>query len=140
MKIYRPTNPIMITDILIVAAGGAIGAVLRYLAGLGTVRIFGSSGIYTGTVIVNITGCFFAGLVLGWVSTHSSDISGPMLFLTTGILGAYTTFSTFALESLKLIRYSGNKFIRYMFLQAVIAVASVGFGCLIVYWISGPGT
>jgi fluoride exporter len=139
LKIYRLTNPIMITDILIVAAGGAIGAVLRYLAGLGTIRIFGSSRIYTGTVIVNITGCFLAGLVLGWISFHSSEISAPILFLTTGLLGAYTTFSTFALESLKLIRYSGKKFALYMFLQAAIAVGAVGFGFLIVYWLTGTG-
>jgi fluoride exporter len=140
LNFNRLTIPVMITNMLIVAAGGAIGAVLRYLAGLGTVRIFGSSRIYTGTVVVNITGCFFAGLILGWISYYHSEISGPVLFLTTGILGAYTTFSTFALESLKLIRYSGKKFILYTFLQAIIAVGSVGFGCLIIYWISGAGT
>lgn len=130
----------MIIDLLIVAVGGSMGAVLRYLTGLAIFKGFGSSRIYTGTVIVNITGCFLAGLVLGWFSIHSSENSGLILFLTTGILGGYTTFSTFALESIQLIRYSGKSFLLYLFLQAVIAVGSVGIGCLVVYWISGPVT
>lgn len=85
-----------------VAAGGAIGAVVRWLVSLTTTRAVANgpwAGFPLGTVVVNVLGCF----LLAWLA--SADASrGPMppalrLFLATGLLGAMTTFSTFGLDA-----------------------------------------
>lgn len=84
-----------------VATGGALGAVLRYLL---STWIAGRAGpdFPWGTFFINVSGSFLIGLVLGFVEagTLSSD---ARLFLAVGVLGGYTTFSTFSFESLGLI-------------------------------------
>ena len=83
--------------IIAIAAGGAIGAVLRYLI---AVRVYSFLGIDLpyGTLTVNLLGTFLLGIVLGLVE-HGGAL-GPELrsFLTIGLLGGMTTFSTFIYE------------------------------------------
>lgn len=123
--------------ILIIAGGGAIGAALRYLTGLGALKLTRKPKVYSGTVIVNIVGCFAAGLIIGWIDKFDTEITDMVLFLTIGILGSYTTFSTFAFEALQLFRYSRKSIFIYLLLQVVIAIASVGIGYGLVFWLSG---
>ncbi|MGS0689232.1 fluoride efflux transporter CrcB [Shewanella sp. 0m-4] len=89
-------------NVLFIALGGSIGAVLRYLISLLMLQVFGS-GFPFGTLVVNILGSFLMGVVfaLGEVSELSPEIKA---FIGVGLLGALTTFSTFSNESLLLMQ------------------------------------
>ena len=90
------------TKIIILAAGGAIGTVLRYSVSGLTHRAVG--GMFPwGTLAVNLTGSFLIGLLWGIFEVQNIS-SNFRTFLFVGILGGFTTFSTFALESLNLMR------------------------------------
>ena len=83
--------------ILAVAIGGAIGSVARYLVAIGSGKLFGMAFPW-GTLIINITGSFLIGAFVGLFATKW-DLPQPMrVFLTVGICGGYTTFSTFSLD------------------------------------------
>ena len=90
------------TNFLVIAAGGAIGAILRFLMCEATFKITGIA-YPLGTILVNLTGCFFIGLLWGVFSVFEVG-NNTKLFIFTGLLGAFTTFSTFALENFYLIR------------------------------------
>ncbi len=83
--------------LLAAASGGAIGAAGRYLVGFGAVRLFGL-GFPWGTLIVNIAGCLLLGVIIEAVALKYSVSNVVRTFLTTGILGGFTTFSAFALD------------------------------------------
>lgn len=86
----------------IVFVGGGIGAALRHLVNLGAARLFGV-GFPWGTLAVNIAGSLAMGLLAAWLATR---YAGPdhhlRLFLATGILGGFTTFSAFSLDAVVL--------------------------------------
>lgn len=88
--------------ILAVALGGALGAVLRFGVGQLALQRFGP-GFPWGTLIVNVVGCFFIGLLAQFAITRSFGVT-PMvrIFATTGVLGGFTTFSTFSLDAMTL--------------------------------------
>ena len=88
----------MITNLLVVGAGGALGSMLRYVIQRG----FHSSYFPYGTMAINISGCLLAGLAAGAIlkTTPQTQLS---LFLITGFCGGFTTFSAFSLESVKLM-------------------------------------
>lgn len=83
--------------------GGGIGAVLRYLVGSVFLQKFGP-GFPWGTFVINVTGSFLIGIVAQFALTRSFGVT-PMvrIFAATGVLGGYTTFSTFSLDSLVLV-------------------------------------
>ena len=85
------------TDCLIVAAGGAIGAVCRFL--IGKLPIDSSDGFPMKTFIVNVFGSFLIGLVAALALKQFSASPKLVLFLKVGICGGFTTFSSFALET-----------------------------------------
>lgn len=80
-----------------VAAGGAIGASLRYLVGKGVVRL-GGEGFWS-TALVNVLGAFALGFVLMAFAPEDEQQRRWFLFMTTGVLGGFTTFSTWVAES-----------------------------------------
>lgn len=84
--------------LLLVALGGAIGATLRHLVGTLTLRIFGS-GFPWGTATVNILGSFVMGVIVELVARKFSASMEWRLFLMTGMLGGFTTFSSFSLDT-----------------------------------------
>lgn len=88
--------------ILAVAAGGALGAVMRYLATIGSGRAFGTDFPW-GTLIINVTGSFLIGLFAALFATRWNLPQTVRIFLTVGICGGYTTFSTFSLDAWFLI-------------------------------------
>ncbi len=92
------------TKVLWVMIGGSIGALSRYAVALLAVKLFGTRFPW-GTLIVNLAGCFLIGLAFS-LSERGSSIMNPSmrLFFVTGYLGALTTFSTFALETVNTIR------------------------------------
>jgi CrcB protein len=87
----------------LVMCGGSLGAASRYGVGLLAARIWGTSFPW-GTLIVNLVGCFFIGLVLGLADSVRFLTPDMRLLLVTGYLGALTTFSTFCLETVAAAR------------------------------------
>ncbi|EPH46180.1 fluoride efflux transporter CrcB [Streptomyces aurantiacus] len=85
---------------LMVLAGAAIGAPLRYLTDRGMRARYGSAFPW-GTFAVNVTGCLVLGLVTGAASAGAAS-AHTQLFLGTGLCGALTTYSTFGYETLLL--------------------------------------
>ena len=90
--------------LLLVGAGGFVGAVGRYLVA-GWMQRLSSRGIFpVGTLSVNLLGCFVIGLLFGLV--ERAQMLGPQsrLFLLVGLVGSFTTFSTFSQETVTLFR------------------------------------
>lgn len=84
--------------LLLVAAGGAIGAAIRHLFNLGALRIVGPSFPW-GTMTINIIGSFIMGAFIEMLSRRYGGASTELrLFVATGILGGFTTFSAFSLD------------------------------------------
>lgn len=89
----------MFQTMLQVALGGAIGASLRYLTNVGAGRMFGH-GFPIATMIVNIIGSFFMGVIVVMLAKKGGNQFAPLLM--TGVLGGFTTFSAFSLDALTL--------------------------------------
>lgn len=90
------------TNLLLVALGGSIGAVFRYLISIFMIQVFGSSFPF-GTLLVNVLGSFLMGVIyaLGQLSHISPELKA---LIGVGLLGALTTFSTFSNETLLLMQ------------------------------------
>ncbi len=93
-----------IMKILLVMAGGSIGALARYAVSLWAAKLFGTRFPW-GTLTVNLSGCFLIGLGFAW-GERGLGLMNPSirLFFITGFLGALTTFSTFGLETVNSMR------------------------------------
>jgi CrcB protein len=91
-------------EIIWIAAGGSIGAVARYLLSGKVQDASGSIAFPWGTLTVNLIGCLLIGVLTHLAEARSFLSPEARVFLLVGILGAFTTFSTFANESLNLIR------------------------------------
>tara|TARA_B100001123_G_scaffold276891_1_gene307966 strand:+ start:1442 stop:1819 length:378 start_codon:yes stop_codon:yes gene_type:complete len=89
-------------NLLAVAIGGAIGAVFRYVLGNQISVIFGTNFPFS-ILIINVVGSFFMGMAIESFNLFSISNEPLQKFLTVGILGAFTTFSTFSLDALDLI-------------------------------------
>lgn len=92
--------------ILSIGLGGAIGAVLRYWLGNVLTKILGSSFPY-GTFCINIIGCFLMGFLMTIIVDKGLLSPAWRLFLCVGLLGGFTTFSSFSYETLTLLQ-EGN--------------------------------
>jgi len=87
-----------------VGFGGALGSILRNAMGMAATRWFSSAHFYAGTLLVNATGCLLGGLLFGWLHSRTTMPETLRLALQTGLLGGFTTFSTFGVEALRLWR------------------------------------
>ncbi len=110
----------MITPVISVALGGAIGSVLRYLVGLMVV-------FPLGTLAVNVIGSFAIGLV--WVHLADKGLQHWLPFLMTGVLGGFTTFSAFTLDALRLVE-DGRVMVAgsYVIASLVLSVMACALG------------
>jgi CrcB protein len=86
-----------VQELLAVAAGGVLGAVARYLVYVAVGQFFGTGFPYA-TLIVNVVGSFAMGVLVETMALVWSTSTEMRLFLATGILGSFTTFSTFSLD------------------------------------------
>jgi CrcB protein len=115
--------------LLLVAAGGAIGAGARHLANLAALRLFGPS-FPIGTLAVNVIGGLLMGLLTGWLALrYSGGGQGLRLFLATGILGGFTTFSAFSLDAVLL--WERGEVIAasvYVILSVALSIAALAVG------------
>jgi CrcB protein len=83
---------------LLVFLGGGLGASLRHLVNLACARAFGTEFPW-GTFVINITGSTVMGLIAGYLAFKGAASQPFRLFLMTGVLGGYTTFSAFSLDA-----------------------------------------
>jgi CrcB protein len=88
---------------LFVIIGGGLGALLRYVTTLLCARFFGA-GFPFGTILVNIVGCFLIGVAMALAERGTVLTPALRLFFVTGFLGGFTTFSTYAWESVQALR------------------------------------
>ena len=116
----------MMMTFLHVAAGGAIGSALRFGVTLAMARVTGA-GFPVGVLTVNVVGSFAIG-VLAVLAVHRG-IAPLNPFLVTGILGGFTTFSTFSLEALTLYeRGAHGAALSYVGLTLVLSLGAVALG------------
>ena len=114
--------------IWVVALGGAIGAALRYLAGRIALR-FGAADFASVTLCVNVLGSFLMGVAAVWLVRRGVGNAQVSLFITTGILGGFTTFSTFSLDLMRLLE-SGRIGLAagYAFGSVILGLAAIFAG------------
>ena len=99
-----PPSPLAASGI--VALGGAIGTVLRYQAGRTITLLLGPVAVTAfpwATLTVNVVGSLAMGVLAGFLARHGSDGEQWRLFVGMGVLGGFTTFSSFSLETMMLI-------------------------------------
>jgi CrcB protein len=106
-------------------AGAAIGGLARYIIGGALVNRYGSAFPW-GTLFVNITGSFLIGVLMTLFTGRLDPHHSLRLFLVVGLLGGYTTFSSFEWELLETVRFENH------LLAALYIAASVGLGYLAV--------
>jgi fluoride exporter len=105
---------------LLVFVGGGLGASLRHAVNMAAAKAFGTAFPY-GTFIINISGSIVMGLIAGYLAFKGEATQHWRLFLMTGLLGGYTTFSAFSLDTALLYERGA------LGLAAFYALGSVGF-------------
>jgi fluoride exporter len=115
-----------VNAVLLVATGGALGSVARYALNIGVTRTLGDAFPW-GILTANVLGCFLTGLLSSYFMHRMPEGEAARLFLTTGFLGGFTTFSAFSLDVLKLVNGGQNN------AAALYVVASVGVSMLAVF-------
>ena len=122
----RATDARMVTTLLQVALGGAIGASARYLTSVATIRLVGP-GFPWATLTVNIAGSFLMGALVVVLARESGTRFAP--FLMTGILGGFTTFSAFSLDALTIYeRGQTGQAAAYVLASVIVSLAAIVAG------------
>ncbi|ADL00864.1 CrcB protein [Brevundimonas subvibrioides ATCC 15264] len=126
---YKP--PIM-TRFLLVAIGGALGSMARYGVGLAAGRLFPAGAWPWGTLAVNVVGGLAMGLLVGWIGLRAEASQETVrVFAAVGILGGFTTFSAFSLETVLMIeRRDYGMAAAYVGLSVVLAIAALMAGLM----------
>jgi CrcB protein len=110
-----------VTRVLLVLVGGGVGSVLRYATAVAAVR-FVSPNFPFGTLLVNLVGCFLIGFVHCFATLTARISPDARLFLTTGVLGGLTTYSSFNYEAIAMVEQARPA-------AAVAYVVATGLGC-----------
>lgn len=124
------------TRFLLVAAGGALGAMARYGVG----RLLPATSFPWATLMVNVTGGLLMGLLVGWLAFRSDGQGESIrLFAAVGVLGGFTTFSAFSLEAMQMIeRRQLLTATGYAAASVVLSVAALFLGLMIARRIGAP--
>ena len=130
----------MLTKLLVVAAGGAVGSCARWLLG-GAVQRWAGDHFPVGTLVVNTLGCVVIGALAAWMTSgHGAAADAPgrfalpttetrHLLLMVGVLGGFTTFSTFALDALALVETGHRgRALAYIALSNALCLGGVAAG------------
>ncbi|MFH5832347.1 fluoride efflux transporter CrcB [Halalkalibaculum sp. DA384] len=121
--------------LLLVGAGGFAGACLRYLLDEATYFFISKEAFPAGTVVVNIMGCFLIGYLVSLLELRHVFPVELRLLVLTGFLGAFTTYSSFALDTFVLMERSA--FLKtglYLALQLLVGIGAVWAGMAINGW------
>lgn len=120
-------------DLLLVGCGGFFGAIGRFLIGGALPGIASGARFPFGTLAVNVLGCLAGGVLAGLIEKHQMFSLETRLFLFAGLLGGFTTFSTFGLESVALWRRGEAATVAlYVVLSVIGGLAAVGLGLKLV--------
>ncbi len=117
----------MIKSVLAVAVGGALGASIRYLVNLLVVAVFNAQ-LFWATLSVNVVGCFLMGMAFQYFSQQAGVSEVTRLFVTVGLLGALTTWSTFSMETVLMIQ--DNQLSKALAYTAVTTLC-----CFLAFWL-----
>ena len=123
-----------LTAYLLVALGSALGGACRHAVNVGSARLLGTGWPY-GTFTVNVVGSFAMGLIAGYLALRGQASQAWLLFLTTGILGGFTTFSAFSLDvALLFERGRLDLAVLYVVTSLALSVGGLFLGLAIVRW------
>ena len=123
--------------ILLVAFGGGLGAALRHLANIGALRLFGPNFPY-GTMAVNILGSFAMGVFIEVLARRSGSPNELRLFVATGILGGFTTFSAFSLDFVVLVQRGAlSSALFYALASVILSILALFIGLWLVRTLAG---
>ena len=126
----------MISTVTLVALGGAIGASLRWLWGVGVVRLVGHGEFPLAILSANVLGSFLMGVFV--VAAAHRGLTHLSPFVMTGLLGGFTTFSAFSLETMTLIeRGQPGAAVLYVGLSVGLSIAGLAAGLLLARGIWG---
>lgn len=111
-----------------IAAGGATGAVLRFIA-ITVIQREAHPHFPLGTLCVNVAGCLLIGILFAWFEARNPLSSGARMALGVGLLGGFTTFSTFGWDALALFRYHRvGLAILYVLASNILGIAAAAGG------------
>ncbi|KNY26822.1 fluoride efflux transporter CrcB [Pseudobacteroides cellulosolvens] len=118
--------------ILLAGCGGFIGASARYIISIASTKLLPSNFPY-GTFIVNVIGCFLIGVIMEMSYRYGNISDNMKVFLTTGILGGLTTFSTFSNETVELfLKGKTITSILNVLLNVILCLVGVYIGKMII--------
>ena len=121
--------------VLLVGAGGLVGAMTRYLLGAWVQDVISNHSFPYGTLTVNVVGCLLIGLIAGLVETRDALTVQTRAFLIVGVLGGFTTYSTFGYETMRLL-HSGSHGTAFLYvgihLLAGFGAAWAGYAVVVV--------
>lgn len=120
-------------NLALVGAGGALGAMARYLTGVGFARLAGPAHPYVATAIVNVVGGLLMGLLIGVLALKAAEGGErARLLLGVGVLGGFTTFSAFALDAVAMLeRRNYGAFAAYVSGSVVFSIGALMLGLLL---------
>ena len=119
----------MLITTLQVALGGAIGAALRFLTGVGILRLIGP-GFPIAVMAVNVLGSFLIGLFVVFATQRGVTQLNP--FVMAGLLGGFTTFSAFSLEAVSLFELGAmGQALAYVVMSVVLSIGGLMLGLMI---------
>ena len=121
-------------SIFLIGIGGFIGSIMRYLIYIWTQSLFKELSFPLGTLIVNISGCLLLGLLNGWAENHQFFTLQIRLFMFVGLLGSYTTFSTFSYQTIEMIQ-NGHSYqaLLNVAIQVIVGLFAAFIGFQIAY-------
>jgi len=116
-------------QVLLVGLGGFVGSSARFALGGAVHRLWPGTMLPIGTLVVNVLGCLLIGVLGGVVEHRQALAPAHRLFLLIGVLGGFTTFSTFSYETLELARLgTAAQALANVLLQVVLGLAAAWAG------------
>ncbi len=116
-----------VNSIIAVAIGGALGASIRFAVNQLAVHTFQVS-LFWATLLVNVVGCFLMGMAFAYFNQQTGINESLRLFMTVGLLGALTTWSTFSMETVLMVQND------QLFKAAVYTLVTTFF-CFVAFWL-----
>lgn len=125
-----------IYSVIYVALGGALGSVSRYLLGAWTQSLNKGNDFPFGTLVVNLIGCFLIGFLSQLAETRGAFTSGSRTLVFVGILGGFTTFSSFGNDTVNLLQ-GGETFSALANIggNVIVGLLLVWLGRVIAFWV-----
>ena len=123
-------------NLIYVGVGGFLGSIGRYLLAGAVYRMFPNLNFPIGTTVVNILGCFLIGFITGLVEVRNLLNPEMRIFILIGILGGFTTFSTFGFEVFALLRDGAFvSALANVLVQVIVGISAVWLGFNVIRYI-----